>query len=228
MARRRNRIGEQFSTRTRSMLESPAWRALSLSAHRLISRIELELCYHGGQENGKLPVTNEDFCEYGIHHASIAPAIREAQALGFIVVTERGRGGNAEYRKPNLFRLTFAFTNRAEQPTNEWKKIKTLEDALAIARSARKAKDPRAVEFGHRSWRIRKQRADTGKRARPMPGCNIETAKSPTPCSGASGSPPNPVRPSISRAGGPARDIPAEQPEAPSTMDGPAAKRVRQ
>ncbi len=84
MAKRRSRIGEQFAIRTRSMLESSAYRVLSQSAYRLISRIELELCQHGGQENGKLPVTNEDFCEYGIHHGSIAPAIREAEALGFV------------------------------------------------------------------------------------------------------------------------------------------------
>jgi hypothetical protein len=167
MGKRRNKIGEQFSTRTRSMLESPAYRVLSQSAHRLIARIELELCYHGGQENGKLPVTNEDFCEYGIHHGAIAPGIREAEALGFIKVTERGRGGNAEYRKPNLFRLTFSFTGRSDPPTDEWKRIKTREQAEAIARAARKAKDPRPVEFGHRSWRIRKQKADTGKRRRP-------------------------------------------------------------
>src|SRR5262249_4981994 len=161
----------------------------SQSGHRLIARIELELCYHGGQENGKLPVTNEDFCEYGIHHGAIAPAIREAEALGFIKVTERGRGGNAEYRKPNLFRLTFSFTSKSDPPTHEWKRIKTLEDAEAIACAARKAKDPRAVAFGHRSWRIRKQKAGTGKRQRPISVYGVETNKAPAPDSGVSGSP---------------------------------------
>lgn len=228
MARRRNKIGEQFSTRTRSMLESPAYRVLSQSGHRLVARIELELCYHGGQDNGKLPVTNEDFVEYGIHHASIAPATREAEALGFIEVTERGRGGNAEFRRPNLFRLTFAFTNRSERPTNEWNRIKTLEEAEAIARAARRAKDPRAVEFGHRSWRVRKQKANTGKRARPILDSGVETNKAPTPDSGASSSLRNTVRPSISRAGRPGREIPAGQPQAPSSMDGSAAEVVRQ
>jgi hypothetical protein len=179
-------------------------------AHRLISRIELELCYHGGQENGKLPVTNEDFCDYGIHHGAIAPAIRESEALGVIKVTERGRGGNAEYRRPNLFRLTHAFTNRSDPPTNEWKRIKTLEEAEAIAFAARRAKDPRAVEFGHRSRRVRKQKTDTGKRALPISDSSVETKKPPIPDSGASSSLRNPVRPSISRGGGPARSIPSE------------------
>ena len=61
MAGRRTKIGEQFSTRIIRMLESPAYRALSLSAHRLLSRIEVELAHHGGKDNGKLPVTFKDF-----------------------------------------------------------------------------------------------------------------------------------------------------------------------
>ena len=78
------------------MLESPAYRALSASGHKVISRIEIELGHHGGNDNGRLPVTTNDFVEYGMHRTSVAPAIREAEALGFIRVTERGRGGNAE------------------------------------------------------------------------------------------------------------------------------------
>jgi hypothetical protein len=98
--RKRNRINEQFSSRTRAMLESSAYRVMSLAAHRVISRIEIELCHHGGHENERLPVTYEDFIEYGIHHGSIAAGIREAEVLGFIRITERGSGSNREYRKP--------------------------------------------------------------------------------------------------------------------------------
>jgi hypothetical protein len=156
--KRRSRISEQFSPRKRSMLESAAYRTLSLSAHRVISRIELELCYHGGNDNGKLPLTYVDFVEYGIELTSIAPAIREAEALGFIRVTERGRAGNREYRKPNLFRLTFSHDreSRSQPPTDDWRKIKTIEEAAAIAKAARAAKDKRAVALGRRSWRARK------------------------------------------------------------------------
>jgi hypothetical protein len=72
------------------MLESPAYRVLSLAAHRVLSRIEIEFLHHGGKDNGKLPVTYEQFVEYGMDRASIALAIRETEALGFIEVTERG------------------------------------------------------------------------------------------------------------------------------------------
>tara|TARA_R110002072_G_scaffold212834_2_gene370210 strand:- start:960 stop:1346 length:387 start_codon:yes stop_codon:yes gene_type:complete len=120
------------------MLESPAFRVLSLSAHRLIARIEIEFAHHGGTDNGRLPVTYDHFEEYGIHRKSIAPAMREATALGFVEVTERGRAGNREFRSPNMFRLTFRHTNSAE-PTNEWRRVSSIEEAKRIAEAARRA-----------------------------------------------------------------------------------------
>jgi hypothetical protein len=135
---RRTKIMGQFSPRPIEMMESPAYRALSLSAHRIISRIEIELAHHGGQDNGRLPVTFEHFNEYGIDRHAIAPAIRECEALGFVVITERGRSGNGEFRRPNLFRLTFRAT-RVEEPTDEWRAIETVEQAAAIARVSRKS-----------------------------------------------------------------------------------------
>ena len=112
------------------MLRSPAFWALSLSGHRILARIEIEHASHGGKDNGKLPVTFADFAEYaatGNRHA-IAPAIREACALGFIEVTRRGRAGDGEYRTPNLFRLTYLPTSR-RAPTDEWRAIETVEQA---------------------------------------------------------------------------------------------------
>jgi hypothetical protein len=173
--RRRNLINEQYSARSIEMLESPAYRALSLSGHRLISRIEIELADHGGNDNGRLPVTKEDFIAYGISGRMVAPAIREVEALGFIRVTQHGHGGNAEYRRPNHFLLTFAYgrDSRANPPTHDWRKIKTIEEAEAIAAAARDAKDPTAVAFGHRGWRARKNR--TPKTRSRKGGEKIET-----------------------------------------------------
>ena len=53
--RKRNTISGQWMARPISLIESPAYRALSLSAHRALSRIEIELAHHGGNDNGKLP-----------------------------------------------------------------------------------------------------------------------------------------------------------------------------
>ena len=161
--RRRNRISGQFAARLIEMLESPAYRALSGPGHMVISRIEIELGQHGGNDNGKLPVTFNHFVEYGMHRTAVAPAIREAEALGFIRVTERGRGGNAEHRKPNMFCLTFIYSSRADPPTHDWRKIKTLDEAKQIARAARQAKDQRAVALGKRNKiPVRPTRTETG------------------------------------------------------------------
>lgn len=147
--RRRTTIGAQFSPRRIDMLESPAYRVLSLSAHRVIDRIAIEHMRHGGADNGRLPVTYDDFEEYGIHRHAIGPAIREAVALGFIEITEAGRAGNAEWRRTQKYRLTFARSERDRNDgTHEWMKI-TEEDAPLIAAAARKAKP----EKTKRQWR---------------------------------------------------------------------------
>src|SRR5712671_2000780 len=102
----KNKISRQFAWRTIEMMESPAFRVLSHSARRILDRLEIEIAHHGGNDNGRLPCTFDHFAEYGIDRHSIAPALREICALGFVEITEQGRAGNAEWRRPNLFRLT--------------------------------------------------------------------------------------------------------------------------
>lgn len=149
MSRRSTSFSGQWAGRLVEMLESPAYRALSLSAIRVINRIEIELAHHGGQDNGRLPVTFDDFEQYGIHRHAIAPAIREAQALGFIEVTERGRAGSANRRAPNRFRLTFRPTKGARNDgTHEWRKIETSEQAAILAKQSRLAKSESLVAKG--------------------------------------------------------------------------------
>jgi hypothetical protein len=121
------------------MLESPAYRALSLSAHRVIDRVCLEHMYQGGAENGRLIVTYDDFEKYGVHRHSIAPAIRLAIALGFLEITKQGRAGNAEWRAPHQYRITFhASDGVAGDGTHEWRQI-TEEQAPVLAAASRKA-----------------------------------------------------------------------------------------
>ena len=67
---------------------------------------------------------------------AIGPAARECEALGFLEITERGYAGNAEFRTPNKFRLTYLHAGGA-QPTNEWARIETIEEGEETARKAR-------------------------------------------------------------------------------------------
>jgi hypothetical protein len=135
---RRNKFEGQFAGRLIAMLESPAWASLTLTARRVLDRLEIELAKHGGNDNGKLVVTYEQFIAFGIDKNSIAAAIRELEALGF-VEAEHGKAGNREYRWPSSYRLTYHDVGRAK-PTNEWKRIKTTEEADGIADAARKQK----------------------------------------------------------------------------------------
>jgi len=149
MTRAKASITGQFVAHRIEMIESPAWRTLSLSGRRVVDRIEIEHGHHGGNDNDRLPVTFEDFEDFGISHKSVAPAIREVVALGIAKITERGRPSESDFgRHPNKFGLTYLPVRRGtrwHEPTDEWKEIKPLEEAEKIAKEARAAKDERAV-----------------------------------------------------------------------------------
>jgi hypothetical protein len=137
---RRGSIPGAWTWRSIEMLESPAYRALSLTAHRILARLEIELHQHGGkpEENGRLACTFEHFVEYGIERHAIAPAIRETLALGFVEITRQGCGGNAGYRQPTLYRLTYRHTGSDKRITDQWRnRAATLDEAKAITRGAR-------------------------------------------------------------------------------------------
>ena len=156
---RRTTIGGQFVPRRLDMLESAAYCALSLSARRILDRIEIEFCHHGGTDNGRLPVTYQDFANYGVHRQAIYPAIRELVALGFVEITEQGVAGTAEFRRPNKFRLTYRYTDSARgDGTHEWMKVKTEEEARLIAEAARKEKPAKKqnLRYGNRQSSVRK------------------------------------------------------------------------
>jgi len=163
---RRNRIMGQFAPRLIEMLNSPPYRVLSLSARRVLDRLEVELGAHGGKDNGELPCRYDDFEEYGIHRHAIAPAIREAVALGFVEITVAGRAGNAEYRAPNQFRLTYRPTDKHDA-SDEWRRVQSAEDAEARARLARTPRHKTKLQ-----WR---------KKPRSVAETITENPKSPVP-----------------------------------------------
>jgi hypothetical protein len=137
--KKNNPIDRQFCAFTYAMMESPAFRVLSQSAYRVLWRICIECAHHGGNDNGKLPVTYQDFEDYGIDRHSISPAIRELVALGFLEVTQAGRPGRGDSRWPNLFRVPWLHCKSNPYPTHAWRKFMTTEEAELFARAARKS-----------------------------------------------------------------------------------------
>jgi hypothetical protein len=174
---KRNNVASQFGSRPLELMESPALRILSRAAHLALMRIEIELRHHGGRDNGKLPVTKQNFVDFGIHPRMIAPALRELEALGLIRITQHGRGGSVEFRQPNLFAVNFmcGAIDTRDEITNSWKGIKTLEEAEEIASTARGAKDPAKVDYGRRTYRSRVHKVCLVSGAQSVP----KTAKSP-------------------------------------------------
>lgn len=59
--KKHQQIAGQFIPHRVEMLESPAWRALSFVARRILDRLEIEHAGHGGAENGRLICTYDDF-----------------------------------------------------------------------------------------------------------------------------------------------------------------------
>jgi hypothetical protein len=134
----RKRTDEAFIMIRRIMLESPAWRVLSITARRALNAIEREHLRHAGKDNGKLIVTYKTLAEYclaGDQHL-ISQALRELEALGFIVV-KRGKGGNAGRYEPNEFGLTYLPWHNGA-PTDEWSQITTIEEAKQRVEDAKR------------------------------------------------------------------------------------------
>lgn len=140
MSKRRkgNSIAGAFIAHPIALRESSAWRALPDNARRVLDRLELEHCRHGGAANGALTCTYSDFIAAGIRRQSVALAIRQCVALGFLEITRRGRRSGQEYRTPSLYRLTYILGwNRSPAPTHEWQSFGTDEAAKAARDLAR-------------------------------------------------------------------------------------------
>jgi hypothetical protein len=156
------------------MMESLAYRVLSLSAHRCLSRLEIELGHHGGkpEENGSLIVTFEDFVEYGVERHAIARAIRELVALGFIEVTRKGSAGNAGFRQAQRYLLTHHHSGSDVALRDGWKRIKTIEEAEQVATNARSRSSGNTVAraFGRKGGiasQLQKQKSSAQKPTNP-------------------------------------------------------------
>ena len=140
--KKRTQIGGQWVPYRVEMIQSPAFRVLSLQARKILHRLEIEHCAHGGAENGRLPCRYYDFETYGSRRKAISLAIREAEALGFIQTMTLGSRAYGDIPgKASTYRLTYLHTE--EGFSDEWKKINTIEEARALVAAA-------AIE--HEAW----------------------------------------------------------------------------
>jgi hypothetical protein len=87
------------------VMESLAWRSLSINARRIMDRLLLENFRHMGGDNGKLRVSVRQFAECGVAMRFAKGAIAKLVTGGLVAVTAGvARGSLAP---PNLYRITF-------------------------------------------------------------------------------------------------------------------------
>lgn len=142
-SKRQGRLGINgpFVAHSLEMRQSPAWRALTDDARRVLDVLEIEHMRHAGRQNGELIATYDQFVAAGIRRASVSGAIRVCEALGFLEVAKRGGKSAAGFRFPSRYRLTYLLhinrtedaALRAAQPlldaTHDWRTVRDAEDA---------------------------------------------------------------------------------------------------
>lgn len=104
------------------MLGSITFRALGISARRILDALLYEHMSHGGAENGSLGATYEQLERWGVTAADVRKGYAELYACGFVRQTAQGYfaiGG----RMPSRYALTWLPSGlgpRASPATHEW------------------------------------------------------------------------------------------------------------
>jgi hypothetical protein len=109
----------------RTMLESEAYRGLSINALRVLFRIMIEHMAHAGLENGRLKVTTRDFEAYGVRGNSVRTAVDEVCGSGLVKMMVRGQksSGINPGHAPQFCLTWLPVATEADHAhaTNDWK-----------------------------------------------------------------------------------------------------------
>jgi len=122
MTRNRNGQTDPWVMHRMAMLESAAWRSLTLAARLVLDRLEIEHMRHYGKRNGNLIVTYDQFLAHTGRKRRhlVAAAIKQLEQLGFLEIVERGKWNAGKDRRASRYRLTYLPT--ADKPaTDEWR-----------------------------------------------------------------------------------------------------------
>jgi hypothetical protein len=132
--------GEPWIWLPLSLVESEAFRSLSVHATRALFRILAEHAHQGGRENGRLRVTKRDFYEFGVNWREITGAVQELEQAGLVKVTYQGRKVcGTDKGAPRQFALTWLPIIEPDNlipPSNEWRNAKS-KPAATFRRASR-------------------------------------------------------------------------------------------
>ena len=104
-----------------SVMQTPAWRALSATAQSLYVWIKLEWSGPQYDKNGKLRLSVRQAAErMGCAHDTAAKGFRELQAKGFIIQTEAACLGTQGMGKAPAYELTEVVNGGGRGPGKQW------------------------------------------------------------------------------------------------------------
>jgi hypothetical protein len=126
--------GEAFVKLPRELLQSDAWRSLSINARRLIDTLMLEHMRHGGKRNGFLAAPRRQLERAGIHAHLVSGAIEEVERIG-LVDCRRGSG-----RRPSVYALTWLPLSDGTEPRNRWRQCEGIAAGVSAARKLAKTR----------------------------------------------------------------------------------------
>jgi hypothetical protein len=150
---------EQYFRFPRQLLTSPTWSVLNIHERRAFDRIMEEHQSKSGFVNDGLPVTKRDFVSFGVQPKHVASSLRVLRELGIIECT-RNMGGSISGRTPNMWRPTFLpRTPTSNDATHDYLKIKTFEEAKAIAHAYRVHETRKDRPLPPKTRRLRKASA---------------------------------------------------------------------
>lgn len=147
--------GQQWAWMTTAMLGSLTYRALGISARRILDFLLFEHAAHGGKENGNLGATYRQLEAWGVTAADVRKGFAELYAAGFVELTRQGArqaGGGEPSRYALSWLPTFHGSAEAAPPTHMWSRITT-----------RLQREGRYNLQGVRAW-MREQTADHKRR----------------------------------------------------------------
>jgi hypothetical protein len=119
--------GEHFTKMTRSLMQTPAWRAMSPTAQMLYLWLKLEWKGPQHNNNGRISLSVRQAADrIGISRNAAARAFHDLQAKGFIVAVERahlGLSGEAKAPKYELTELPLPMgqSNQGRRLFREWR-----------------------------------------------------------------------------------------------------------
>lgn len=143
MSRKEWKVQGSFVPRRLEMLQSPAWQAAPRPMKDWLEVLEIEHMRHKGCANGHLFKSYTQFIAAGFNRNTVSEMSRVAEALGFVKVNRETGVGSRDLRDACAYTLTYLPTGAGRDvvPTDDWRRVKTAEQAeriVAEARSKRK------------------------------------------------------------------------------------------